>query len=218
MKHADLFPGIENVDVLIQEAFNYAKLNTPERRGLFLANVAHESKFLTDLVEDLKRYTPQRLAEVWPYRFAISPKAAVPTPNAKAKKIAGDPFAVAEAAYGGRYGNGPEGSGDGWKYRGRGAGMLTFFDNYRRVSRKLGLGELLVEKPQLVATPQYALLTFAQWWIDNKMNVYADEIPPAMRGKPNVVKDRMISEARLKVNGGTLGLKDVKKLFEIFCF
>ncbi|HWV28261.1 MAG TPA: hypothetical protein VN038_01355 [Dyadobacter sp.] len=218
MKHADLFPGIPGVDAYLQEAFKVAQLNTPERRGLFLANVAHESAFLTKLVEDLKSYTAKRLAEVWPSRFAVDRKAFVKEPNAKAKRIAHDEYAIAEAAYGGRYGNAPEGYGDGWKYRGRGAIQLTFKGNYLDTDRMLGLSGLLVDKPSLVATPEYALLTAALWWKRNKMNAYADEIPSGLRGKTNPEKDRILTEARKKVNGGTIGLDHVKKLFDIFCF
>lgn len=215
MKHADLFPGIPGVDAYLQEAFQVAKLNTPERRALFLATVAHESAFLTKLVENLK-YSAERLAQVWPSRFAS--KGIPDAPNAKAYRTQYDEFAIAEAVYGGRYGNGPEGSGDGWKYRGRGAIQLTFKSNYSRVSAWLKLGDLLVKEPQLVATPQYALLTAAVWWTDNKLNAFADEIPSGLRGKVNPEKDRILAEARKKVNGGTLGLDHVKKLFDIFCF
>lgn len=218
MKHADLFPGIDNIETLLQEACVVAKLDTPERRGLFMATVAHESTFLTVLVEDLKRYSAKRLAEVWPSRFAADPRAEVKLPNAKALRIVGDPFAIAEAAYGGRFGNKPEGLGDGWKYRGRGAIQLTFKDNYAAVDRKLKLGGLLVREPQLVATAHYALLTAAIWWKDNNMNAYADEIPPSFRGRKLAAKDEVLAKARQKVNGGLLGLDHVKKLFEIFCF
>lgn len=208
MKHADLFPGIPGVDAYIQEAFQVAQLNTPERRGLFLATVAHESAFLTKLVENLK-YSAKRLAEVWPSRFAVSGK-----PNRKAFRIQNDEYAIAEAVYGGRYGNAPEGEGDGWKYRGRGAIQLTFKSNYSRVSAWLKLGDLLVKEPQLVATPQYALLTAAVWWTDNSMNAFADRL----RGKDPEGKADLLALARKKVNGGTLGLDHVKKLFDIFCF
>ena len=50
--------------------------------------------------------------------------------DAIAKEYAGNPEKIANRAYANRMGNGPESSGDGWKYRGRGFVQLTGYNNY----------------------------------------------------------------------------------------
>ena len=51
-------------------------------------------------------------------------------------------------------GNGPEDTGDGFKFRGRGLIQLTGKDNYKRAGQALGLD--LVNKPELVERPDVA--------------------------------------------------------------
>ncbi|WP_437558221.1 lysozyme inhibitor LprI family protein [Acidithiobacillus sulfuriphilus] len=45
-----------------------------------------------------------------------------------------NPEAIANRAYGNRYGNGEVESGDGWRYRGRGMTQFTFKDNYKNIT------------------------------------------------------------------------------------
>jgi len=88
--------------------------------------------------------------------------------------------------------NGDEGSGEGWKYRGRGLIQLTGKDNYRACGEALDVD--LLENPDLVATPQYAALS-AGWFRDqNRPNAYADTNDPQGLTK--------------KINGGTHGIED----------
>ena len=66
--YAKHFPKVPNFDEYFRQAAEFAELNTPERRALFLANIAHESAFLTKLEENMN-YSAKRLAQVWPKRF-----------------------------------------------------------------------------------------------------------------------------------------------------
>ena len=50
----------------------------------FLATVGHESEMLTRLSENLN-YSAQGLADTWPERYAVNPKARVKAPNALAE-------------------------------------------------------------------------------------------------------------------------------------
>lgn len=123
----------------------------------FLAQVAHESHEFTRLEENLN-YRAERLMVVWPKRF---PSLSV------ANKYAGKPQALAEYVYGGRMGNRPEGSGDGWKYRGRGPIMVTGLDNYLKLS-KLIRDPLLVDCPDRLCTRPTGARAAVAFWMSNK--------------------------------------------------
>lgn len=154
----------------------------PLRLAHFLAQVGHETAGLTRLEDDL-RYSAARLRAVWPARF--------PTEQAAAM-FAGDPVALAERVYSGRMGNGPEGSGDGWTYRGRGYLPLTGRDAYREAGRRAGLD--LEAMPVLAAAPDGALAVALAVWDWKGLGPLAD------------VDD--IVAVTLRLNGGRHGLVD----------
>src|SRR5512147_845448 len=81
-------------------------IDTPLRIAHFLAQVLHESGLLRVTAENLN-YSAQRLREIFPSRF---------TP-AQAQACAGKPELIGNRVYSGRLGNGPEASGDGFRYR-----------------------------------------------------------------------------------------------------
>jgi putative chitinase len=155
----------------------------------FLAQCAHESADFTRLEEGLW-YTADRLMAVWPSRF----------PNlAKAVEYAGKPQALAEFVYGGRMGNGPPGSGDGWNYRGRGPIMITGKDAYKRMAKAIN-DPLLVTCPDRLRTIRTGALVACAWWAANpELNKLADDLPN------DDDQADFISITR-KVNGGTVGL------------
>src|SRR5690349_18429243 len=98
----------------VRDACSAWDLNTEHRIAMFLANTAHESARFRRLIESLN-YSAKRLLEVFPRYFTAD----------EAEVMAGDEFAIGERVYGGRMGNGPEGSGDGFKFRGRGLIQIT---------------------------------------------------------------------------------------------
>ena len=69
-------------------------------------------------------------------------------------------------------GNGDEASGDGWKYRGRGAFQITGRENYQALTETLGVD--LINHPELLETPQYAVISAGWYWNKRGLNKLAD--------------------------------------------
>lgn len=101
---------------------------TAKRIAAFVGQCAVESNGYGALEENL-HYSPERLLVVFPSHFSGTEDAA--------KVASGGPEAVANRVYGGRMGNGPEASGDGWKFRGRGLIQLTGRANYQAYASSL---------------------------------------------------------------------------------
>lgn len=132
------------------------------RLAFFLAQIGHESSGLSRLAENLN-YSAERLMQVWPRRF--------PTLSA-ARPYARNPQALANFTYGGRMGNGPPDSGDGWRFRGRGYVQLTGREGYREVGRACGLD--LEADPDLAASPGHALAVALGFWTWKRANSLCD--------------------------------------------
>src|SRR5690606_24759483 len=98
---------------------NYYKLS-PTEAAHFLGQCYHETGGFKTFEENLN-YSAQRLLQVFPKYF----------PNSiVANSYAFKPKLIANRVYANRMGNGDEASGEGWKYRGRGAIQLTGKQNY----------------------------------------------------------------------------------------
>jgi putative chitinase len=136
-----IFP---KVDPELVEALNLTlddyHINTRDRCAAFLAQVGHESADLTRLVENLN-YSAERLAAVWPSRYRGADRA----PNALAFKLAHNPEALA-----------------------RGAFMTTGKTNYADTGRAIALA--LIEQPDLLEYPQYALEAAGWYWSRYALN------------------------------------------------
>jgi len=136
-------------------------INTWPRVSMFLAQCAHESAGFRRLEENLK-YSARGLLKTWPTRFS----------EVDAEAMQYNEFAIAERAYGGRYGNGPEGTGDGYKYRGRGLIQLTFKNNYETMGDHIGWD--LVNDPDHFVIPDWATAGSCAFWDVNKCSEAAD--------------------------------------------
>jgi putative chitinase len=153
----------------------------------FLGQILHESGGLENIEENLN-YTSKALLGKFG-RHRITEEQAQKygrTTTQKANQVA-----IANTLYGGAWGRKNLGNtepGDGWKYRGRGLIQVTGKDNYRAVGDKLGID--LVNNPDMLAQPEYALKSAISWWEGN--------IPDSIMG--NIIK---VSK---RVNGGTIGL------------
>ncbi len=180
----------------LNQAMGKFEINTPARIAAFLAQIAHESAETAILSENLN-YSALRLTQVWPQRF--------PT-IVLAQAYAKNPEKLANFVYAGRGGNGNTASGDGWRYRGRGLFQLTTKDNYRLAGQALALP--LVEKPDLLLSPDVAALTAAHFWQRLGLNVLADH-----QVGDNDEKD--FEKISIKINGGKVGLAERKRYWQL---
>jgi len=167
------------------------ELNTPLRLAHFLAQAGHESGGFKAVNENLN-YGAKGLLGIFKKYF--------PTPE-KAALYERKPEKIANLVYGGRMGNGPEATGEGYKYRGRGYIQLTGKDNYKAFD--LVVAENITDNPDLVAT-QYPLLSAAWFFHKNGLHKIADK----------GATDAIVTEVTKRVNGGTIGLPDRIKHFK----
>jgi putative chitinase len=167
------------------------EINTPLRLAHFLSQCGHESGQFRVVNENLN-YGAKGLLGIFKKYF--------PTED-KAKMYERKPEKIANLVYASRMGNGPESSGDGYKYRGRGYIQLTGKDNYTAFGKSIG--ENIAATPDLVAT-QYPLLSAAWFFNKNGLHKLADK-----GATPEVVT--MVTK---RVNGGTIGLADRLKHFK----
>lgn len=177
--------------VEIPDVMEKFEINTPLRLCHFLAQCAHESINFKATQENLN-YNASGLLKIFKKYF--------PT-EAKAKEYERKPEKIANLVYGNRMDNGPETSGDGFRYRGRGFIQLTGKVNYTAFNNTVP--ENVVANPELVAT-KYPLLSAAWFWNSRSLNVLAD------KGS----SDAVVTEITKKVNGGTNGLSDRLKHFK----
>jgi len=164
-------------------------IDTPVKLAHFLAQCGHESGGFKLTQENLN-YGAKGLLSIFKKYF--------PT-EAKAKEYERKPEKIANLVYGSRMGNGPETSGEGYKFRGRGYIQLTGKDNYKAFDAVVT--EDILANPDLVAT-KYPLLSAAWFFHKNCLKKCVD------------ASDATVIAVTKCVNGGTIGLEDRKKHFK----
>jgi len=162
----------------------YFKL-TPFRAAHFLGQTAHETGGFTVFTENLN-YSAAGLLSIFPRHFT----------QQQARDYQRQPERIANRAYRDRMGNGDEASGDGWRFRGRGALQLTGRSNYQLFSDFLK-NPVIMQNPDLVAT-EFAFESAIFFF--NRNNLW-----PLCDGG---VDDKTITTVTRRVNGGTHGLQD----------
>ena len=167
------------------------EINTPLRLAHFLAQCGHESGGFK-LVQENLNYGAKGLLGIFKKYF--------PTEE-KAKLYERKPEKIANLVYGSRMGNGPESSGDGYKFRGRGYIQLTGKDNYTAFGK--AIKEDIAANPDKVAT-NYPLLSAAWFFHKNGLHKIAD----------GGATDAVVTSVTKRVNGGTIGLPDRIKHFK----
>ena len=167
-------------------------IETPLRVAAFLAQCAHESGNFRFIKENLN-YKWQSLRKVFPKYFPD---------DAIAQQYANMPNrqeAIANRIYANRMGNGPEESGDGYRYCGRGLIQLTGKANYTNYAMSLEID--VEEAVEHLKTFEGCVQSAAWFWEANNLNTWAD-------------KGDMLTLTK-RINGGTLGLEDRIKHYKI---
>jgi putative chitinase len=167
------------------------ELNTPLRLAHFLAQCGHESGGFKATQENLN-YSASGLKGIFGKYFKEA---------GLAEQYQRNPQKIASRVYGGRMGNGPESTGDGFKFRGRGYIQLTGKDNYTAFGK--AINEDMTANPDKVAT-HYPLLSAAWFFTKNGLHKIADQ----------GASDAVVTQVTKRVNGGTIGLADRIKHFK----
>ena len=162
---------------------NY-EIDTVDRLAAFVAQCGHESADFTRLKENLN-YSASALVRVWPRHFN----------EENAQEYHRQPEKIANRAYRDRMGNDDEESGDGWRYRGRGAIQLTGYNNYNAFSEDAGMD--IEDAVDYLETLEGAVESAAWFWLKNDLNEMAD--------------DRDNTAMTKRINGGTHGIEDRKE-------
>ncbi len=168
------------VDPLNETIERWSINNVP----MFLAQVGHESGGFVFVKENLNYSTTGLLKT---FRKYFDGKNA----TAYARK----PERIANRVYANRLGNGPEASGEGWAYRGRGLMQLTGKANYQAYATDCKM--TLAEATAFLETPKGAADVAGWFWSTRNINAISSD----------VVK------TTLKINGGKNGLDHRTQLY-----
>jgi putative chitinase len=172
-------------------------INTPQRVAAFLAQTGHESAGFKARIENLN-YSDKGLCLTWPKRFRMPlggervDTLRFADGKLNAKMFARQPEMIANYVYGGRMGNGPPESGDGWTYRGAGFIQLTGKELHMRFAQDQQMS--LEEVTQFLHTVEGACESAGWYWHMNNLNVIADA-------------EDMVELTR-RINGGQNGLTE----------
>ena len=165
------------------------------RAAHFFAQTSHETGGFKAFAENLN-YSGDGLKGIFGKYF----------PGNLNELYARNPEKIANRVYGSRMGNGAEASGDGYKFRGRGALQLTGKENYAAFAKYLNKPEIMTN-PDLVATT-YSFESAMFFFEKNKLWEICDK----------GINDAAILALTKRINGGTHGLADrsekTKKYYE----
>ena len=181
-------PYVDQWFEAISEILPEYEITTPQRVAAFLAQCAHESGGFVFLKENLN-YKAASLRRVFPKYFPD---------DAIAAQYAGKGEMIANRVYANRMGNGPEESGDGFRYCGRGLIQLTGKNNYTFFAGSLDIP--VEEASEYLQTFEGAVQSACFFWEENKLNQWADAGD--------------ILTLTKRINGGTIGLEDRIKHYE----
>lgn len=160
----------------------------PKAIAAIMAQVSHESGGFKTLEENLN-YKASSLKSLFGKYFQ----------NVDPRDYEKQPIKIANRIYSNRMGNGPEESGDGWRYRGRGFIQLTGKQNYADAGKSINVD--LIGNPDLAADPKVAA-QIVVWFFKKNIKRITDWAN--------------VEQITKVVNGGLIGLEDRKKQFESF--
>ncbi|NTU49475.1 MAG: glycoside hydrolase family 19 protein [Desulfobulbaceae bacterium] len=180
-----IFPKAQDPQEWTDSLNQFIPLYDIQNVNAFLAQCGHESQGFCRTLENLN-YSAAGLIATWPTRFNDS----------NAPKYARQPEKIANKVYADRLGNGPESSGDGWRYRGAGIIQLTGKANHSAFAK--AIGKTLEEATKYLHTIQGAVESGCWFWQTKKLNQYGDDMNLLTR----------------RINGGLIGLTERKNLLE----
>jgi putative chitinase len=186
-----LFPSHRSPDALaasLNRILPKYGITTKLRISGFIAQCGHESAGFSVMIENLN-YGAQGLNTVFRKYF--------PTLT-EANKYARQPEKIANKVYGNRMGNGPESSGDGFRFRGRGYIQLTGRNNYTEFAKSINRS--VDETIAYLSTVDGAIESACWFWQRNNLNAVCDS-------------NDIIRMTRI-INGGVIGLEHRRQLFE----
>lgn len=167
------------------------EINTSRRIAAFIAQCSHESGGFVALKENLN-YKWQTLRKIFPKYFPTDELAQQYASRADKQQ------AIANRVYANRMGNGPEESGDGYRFCGRGLIQLTGRQNYTWFAASIETP--VDEVSEYLETFEGAAQSACWFWESNKLNQWAD--------------NGDIVTLTKRINGGTIGLEDRIKHYE----
>lgn len=109
-----------------------------------MAEFSEETGCGIDMMENMN-YSAGRLLQVFPSHFT----------SAQAIALQHNPRSIADRAYGGRMGNAPPPSDDGWNFRGQGLSQVTGRSGFAALAKKTGFD--LLGHPEIIRDPVHAL-------------------------------------------------------------
>ena len=202
-----IFPNNKNIDELfaaLSSELPKYDITSVERVAGFLAQCGHESAGFTVKKENLN-YSADGLLKVFPKYFKT---------QADANAYARQPAKIANRVYGNRMGNGPESSGEGFKFCGRGYIQLTGKSNYSAFAKSIN--KSLDEAIAYLETINGAVESACWFWKTNNINRFCDAndivgMTKAINGGTNGLQDRTdyFVKAKSIIQSGS-GLSTVK--------
>lgn len=164
------------------------QINTKLRISHFLSQVGHESGELMFSAENLN-YSAQGLLKTFRKYFD----------DISARSYQKKPEMIANKVYANRMGNGSEQSGDGWKFRGKGLIQITGRTNVTSFANDIK--KSVEDTIKYLDTPRGCVHSATWYWNKNNLNKLADAND--IRGLTKAI------------NGGSNGLEDRKRLFDL---
>lgn len=138
-------PGLrEGIIKSVPEVFLKYGITKPLVTAHMMAQFSEECGAGLEMVENMN-YSEEGLLRTFPRHFTGS----------MAQRYAHNPRMIADVAYGGRMGNAPPPSDDGWNFRGRGLSQVTGREGYAKLGTKTGLD--LTRNPEFLSDPDHTL-------------------------------------------------------------
>lgn len=193
--------GDQHIPGLIEGIVNasdtvFTKYGVTEKMAIahFMAQASEECGQGLEMIESLN-YTAQRLLVIFPKHF---------TP-AMAQRWAHNEKMIGEIAYGGRMGNAPPPSTDGFDYRGAGLTQVTGKNGVTILQKMLDqhqAGFNVLDNPELIIDPEHTLECGVADWI-------------ACGCLPYAIEDDILKETE-HLNGGTNGIGERRRQLRLW--